>query len=61
LDQVLIVDDVNENLMRSGRNIPHVKILRTEGLNVYDIVRHEWVLITKRAAKAVETRLAKAE
>jgi ribosomal protein L4 len=26
-------------------------------LNVYDIVRHEWVLITKRAAKAVETRL----
>jgi large subunit ribosomal protein L4 len=57
LDQVLIVDDANENLMRSGRNIPHIKILRTEGLNVYDIVRHEWVLITKRAAKAVETRL----
>jgi large subunit ribosomal protein L4 len=59
LDQVLIVDDANKNLELSGRNIPHIKILRTEGLNVYDIVRHEWVLITKRAAKAVETRLAK--
>jgi large subunit ribosomal protein L4 len=57
LDQVLIVDDANRNLELSGRNLKHVKILRTEGLNVYDVVRHEWVLITKRAAKAVETRL----
>jgi large subunit ribosomal protein L4 len=59
LDQVLIVDDANKNLELSGRNIPHIKVIRTEGLNVYDIVRHEWVLITKRAVKAVETRLAK--
>ncbi|OFZ22275.1 MAG: 50S ribosomal protein L4 [Bdellovibrionales bacterium GWB1_55_8] len=58
LSQVLIVDDENFNLERSGRNIPHVKILRTEGLNVYDIVRHDWILLTKRAVQAVETRLA---
>jgi large subunit ribosomal protein L4 len=58
VDQVLIVDDANKNLELSGRNIPRVKVLRTEGLNVYDIVRHEWVIITKRAAKAVEARLA---
>ena len=57
LEQLLIVDDANKNLELSGRNIPHVKILRTEGLNVYDVVRHEWVIITKRAAKAVEARL----
>lgn len=57
LDRVLIVDDANKNLELSGRNIPHVKVLRTEGLNVYDVVRHEWVVITKRAAKAVEARL----
>jgi large subunit ribosomal protein L4 len=57
MDQLLIVDDANKNLELSGRNIPHVKILRTEGLNVYDVVRHEWIIITKRAAKAVEARL----
>jgi len=57
LEQLLIVDDANKNLELSGRNIPHVKILRTEGLNVYDVVRHEWIIITKRAAKAVEARL----
>src|SRR4051812_33450182 len=58
LTQALIVDDQNKNLELSGRNIPHIKILRTQGLNVYDIVRHDWVVFTKRAVQAVETRLA---
>lgn len=57
LTKVLIVDDLNENLERSARNIPHVKILRTEGINVYDIVGHEWLLMTRRAVQAVEGRL----
>ena len=34
-----------------------MKVLRTEGLNVYDIVRNEWLVITKRAVQAIETRL----
>ena len=58
LDQVLIVDDSNRNLELSGRNIPKVKVLRTEGLNVYDIIRNDWVVFTKRAVQAIETRLA---
>lgn len=58
LDQVLIVDDLNQNLELSGRNIPRLKVLRTEGLNVYDVVRNEWVVLTKRAVQAVESRLA---
>jgi large subunit ribosomal protein L4 len=58
LEQVLIVDDSNHNLELSGRNIPNVKVLRTEGLNVYDVVRNEWLVFTKRSVQAVETRLA---
>lgn len=58
LQNVLIVDDANKNLELSGRNVPHVKVLRTEGLNVYDIVRYDWLVLTKRAAQAVEARLA---
>ena len=58
LEKVLVVDDLNSNLELSGRNIPDIKVLRTEGLNVYDIVKYEWVIITKRAVQAVETRLA---
>jgi large subunit ribosomal protein L4 len=58
LDQALVVDDLNKNLELSGRNIPHFKVLRTEGLNVYDVVRYDWLVMTKRAAQAVESRLA---
>jgi large subunit ribosomal protein L4 len=57
LEQVLIVDDANKNLELSGRNLPRVKVLRTEGINVYDIIRNEWVVFTKRAVQAIETRL----
>lgn len=58
VEQVLIVDDTNKNLELSGRNIPKIKVLRTEGINVYDIVRNDWLVMTKRAVQAVEARLA---
>lgn len=58
VEQVLIVDDANQNLELSGRNIPKIKVLRTEGINVYDIVRNDWLVMTKRAVQAVEARLA---
>jgi ribosomal protein L4 len=32
-------------------------MLRTEGLNVYDIVKHDWLILTQDAVKAIETRL----
>jgi large subunit ribosomal protein L4 len=59
LDKVLIVDEKNQNLELSGRNIKGIKILRSEGINVYDIVKHEWLLLTKKAAESVQNRLAK--
>lgn len=58
LDQALIVDNDNRNLELSGRNIPKMKVLRTQGLNVYDIVRYDWLVMTRRAVEAVEARLA---
>jgi large subunit ribosomal protein L4 len=61
LEQVLIVDDANESLELAGRNLPRVKVLRTEGLNVYDVIRNEWVVFTKRAVQAVENRLGTAK
>ena len=57
IDQVLIIDDLNRHLELSGRNIPRVKILRTEGINVYDIIRNDWIVFTKRAVQSVEGRL----
>lgn len=58
LEKVLIVDEKNLNLELSGRNVPKVRVLRTEGLNVYDIVRHEWLFMTKKAVAAITARLS---
>jgi large subunit ribosomal protein L4 len=58
LDKVLIVDEENKNLELSGRNVPKVRVLRTEGINVYDIVRHEWLILTKKSLESVQKRLS---
>jgi len=57
IEKVLIVDKKNKNSEKSGRNIPCVKMLRVEGLNVYDVVRHEWLVMTKGAVESLEGRL----
>lgn len=57
--KVLIVDDkANSNLPRGVRNLRASKWLAPEGLNVYDILRHEAVIITSASAKSVEAALA---
>lgn len=57
LKTMLIVDDKNQNLELASRNIPKLKVLRTEGLNVYDIIKYDGVLISKASVAQVEGRL----
>ena len=59
LDRALLIDDGNQNLERAARNIPGVKVLRTAGINVYDIIRSPWVVFSKKAVQTVEERLKK--
>jgi len=59
LENPLIVVDVeNEALELSSRNIPGVKVLRVEGLNVYDILKHKNLVLLETAIKTIEGRLA---
>ncbi|MEZ4359396.1 MAG: 50S ribosomal protein L4 [Kofleriaceae bacterium] len=56
--KVLLVDSKdNQLLARGARNLASSKWLAPEGLNVYDILRHETLILTQAAAKAVETAL----
>jgi len=58
VDNVLIVSDThNEILERSCRNIPNIKLLRAEGLNVYDILRYKHLLFIEPALGIVEEAL----
>jgi large subunit ribosomal protein L4 len=58
---VLIVDQANKNLELSARNIGNTKVLRTEGINVYDVVDHDWLFLTKSSVEALQTRLLAGE
>jgi large subunit ribosomal protein L4 len=59
LDNALIVADAeNRNLELSSRNVPDVKVLRTEGLNVYDILKYKTLILLEPAIKNIERRLA---
>ncbi len=59
IDNALIVtSEKDEKLELSSRNLPHVKILRTEGLNVYDILKYNRLVLLEPSIKQIEGRLA---
>jgi large subunit ribosomal protein L4 len=51
-------DAVDANFKKSVANIAHVDVLPTIGLNVLDILKHEKLVLTADAVKAVEKRLS---
>ena len=58
LDSALIViEKHNEHLELSSRNVPDVKVLRSEGLNVYDILKYRMLVLLEPAVKKIEGRL----
>ncbi len=60
LDQskvLLVLSEKDENVVKSFRNLPKAKVLLVEGLNTYDILNADHVLITKSAAEKINERL----
>ncbi|MFZ0614366.1 MAG: 50S ribosomal protein L4 [Desulfobacterales bacterium] len=58
LDNALIVTDKkNDTLELSCRNVPQIKVLRTEGLNVYDILKYKNLVLLEPAINDIEGRL----
>ena len=53
----LIVDAKNETLSKSARNLAKAKVLSTEGINVYDVLDHDTLVLTKATVDAVTARL----
>ncbi len=54
---LIVTGDQNEHLERSARNVPAIKVLRTEGLNVYDVLKYDVLVLVQPAVKAIEERL----
>ncbi len=54
----LFVDEVlDQNFSRSVRNIPYIDVLPQKGINVYDILRRDTLVMTKDAVEKLEARL----
>lgn len=58
-ENALIVDgEFDGNFSLSARNLSGIGLLSTAGLNVYDILRRDKLVLTKAAVKAIEERLS---
>lgn len=49
-------DVVDENFRLAARNIPGIDVLPVQGINVYDILRRDKLVLTKAAVEALEAR-----
>ena len=52
-----MIEEANSTVEASARNLPGVSVVRTEGVNVYDLLRHKNVLMTKSAIEKLQARL----
>ena len=58
LDKTLVItDSENRNLELSARNVKNVKVLKSEGLNIFDVMKYQSVIFTESAVRKVEGAL----
>ena len=54
---LVIIPDHDEVIEKSSRNIPKIKVLPVSGLNVYDILLHEKLILVQTSIEKLEERL----
>jgi len=58
---LIVIAEANDVIERAARNLPNVKVLPVGGLNVYDVLRHETLVVVQDALSAVSARLSGGE
>jgi large subunit ribosomal protein L4 len=56
-EALIVTDRKLENLELSSRNVSDVKVVRSEGLNVYDILKFKHLILLEPSVKQLEGRL----
>ena len=54
---LIVTTDMDNNLTLSARNVPGIKLMSAEHLNVYDVLKYPQLVLLESAAKDVEERL----
>lgn len=55
---LIVIAQADPVIERSARNLPKVKVLRVAGVNVYDLMRYEHLILTQDALRRLEERFA---
>jgi large subunit ribosomal protein L4 len=53
---LVVIDAEDRNVLLSSRNIPDVKVVKVEGLNVYDILKYDNLLLLESSIKGIQGR-----
>jgi large subunit ribosomal protein L4 len=56
---LIVIDQADTTIEMSARNLRNVKVLRAEGVNVYDILKYPNLVLTDAAVSEIEGALAK--
>lgn len=54
---LVVIPGADEKVELSARNLPTVKVLRADGINVYDLLRYDHLILTEEALKILQQRL----
>lgn len=57
---LVVLAQPDDDVMRAARNLPRVKVLPAVGLNVYDVLNHQHLIMTREALEQVAARLGEA-
>ena len=55
---LVVLPEPDEIIEKSARNIPNVKVLRSEGINVYDLLNYHAVILSRECVSRIEEALA---
>jgi len=56
---LVVLDEQNKNTELGFRNLPSVKLIHAQGVNVYDLLYADHVLMTEKSLAAIQERLKK--
>ena len=55
---LIVLATADAKLQRAARNLPGVKVIQVVGINVYDLLAYEHVVLVAEALKSLEERLS---
>ncbi len=56
---LIVTDEFNNNLYLSARNVPHIKMLKHDALNIHDMLKYKHIIFTQDSVQSTEGVLNK--